>query len=44
MEDDETSFDDEVQMYNFDLGEEEEEQEEEIFVVVEDMSPSGVVM
>lgn len=35
--DDETSFDDEVQMYDFQLGEEEEEEEEEIFVVVEDM-------
>jgi len=35
--DDETNFDDEVQMYDFELGEEEEEEEEEIFVVVEDM-------
>jgi len=35
--DDETNFDDEVQMYDFNLGEEEEEVEEEIFVVVEDM-------
>lgn len=35
--DDETSMDDEVQMYDFTLGEEEEEVEEEIFVVVEDM-------
>jgi protein TonB len=37
FEDDETSFDDVVQMYDFDLGEEVEEEEEEIFVVVEDM-------
>jgi protein TonB len=37
FEDDETSFDDEVQMYDFDVGEEVEEEEEEIFVVVEDM-------
>ena len=35
--DDETSINDEVQMYDFNVGEEQEEQEEEIFVVVEDM-------
>jgi len=35
--DDETNFDDEVQMYDFNLGEEVDEEEEEIFVVVEDM-------
>ncbi|MEE4116874.1 MAG: energy transducer TonB, partial [Marinilabiliaceae bacterium] len=35
--DDETSFDDEVEMYDFAVDEEEEEEEEEIFVVVEDM-------
>lgn len=35
--DDETSFDDEVQMYDFEISEEEEEEEEEIFIVVEDM-------
>lgn len=37
FEDDETSIDDDIKMYDFDLGEEEEEVEEEIFVVVEDM-------
>jgi len=37
FEDDETSFDDEVQMYDFDVGDEEEDEEEEIFVVVEEM-------
>ena len=37
FEDDDMSFDDEVQMYDFEVGEEEEEEEEEIFVVVEDM-------
>jgi protein TonB len=35
--DDETSFDDEVQMYDFEITEEEEAEEEEIFIVVEDM-------
>lgn len=35
--DDETSFDDEVQMYDFTITEEEEAEEEEIFIVVEDM-------
>ncbi|MCA1757643.1 MAG: energy transducer TonB [Bacteroidales bacterium] len=35
--DDETSFDDEVQMYDFTISEEEEAEEEEIFIVVEDM-------
>ncbi|MCD4770009.1 MAG: energy transducer TonB [Bacteroidales bacterium] len=37
FEDDDMDFDDEVQMYEFDIGEEEEDEEEEIFVVVEDM-------
>ncbi len=37
FEDDEANFDDEVQMYDFEVGEEEEEEEEEIFVIVEDM-------
>lgn len=37
FEDDETDFDDEVQMYDFDVSEEQEEEEEHIFVVVEDM-------
>ncbi len=37
FEDDEADFDDEVEMYDFEVGEEEEEEEEEIFVVVEDM-------
>ena len=35
--DDETSFDDEVEMYDFEISDEVEEEEEEIFVVVEDM-------
>ena len=35
--DDEASFDEEVQMYDFEITEEEEEEEEEIFYVVEDM-------
>ncbi|MCF8223237.1 MAG: energy transducer TonB [Bacteroidales bacterium] len=37
FEDDETDFDDEIQMYDFEVTEEQEEEEEEIFVVVEDM-------
>ncbi len=37
FEDDEADFDEEIQMYDFDLSEEQEEEEEEIFVVVEDM-------
>jgi len=37
FEDDETDFDDEIQMYDFEVTEEEEEEEEQIFVVVEDM-------
>lgn len=37
FEDDDMNIDDEVQMYEFDIGEEEEDEEEEIFVVVEDM-------
>lgn len=37
FEDDEADFDDEIQMYDFEVTEEEEEEEEEIFVVVEDM-------
>jgi len=37
FEDDEADFDEEIQMYDFDVSEEEEEEEEEIFVVVEDM-------
>ena len=37
FEDDEADFDDEIQMYEFEVTEEEEEEEEEIFVVVEDM-------
>lgn len=37
FEDDEADFDDEIQMYDFEVTEEQEEEEEEIFVVVEDM-------
>ncbi len=37
FEDDETDFDDDIQMYDFEVAEEAEEEEEEIFVVVEDM-------
>ena len=37
FDDDDMNIDDEVQMYEFDIGEEEEDEEEEIFVVVEDM-------
>jgi protein TonB len=37
FEDDEADFDDEIEMYDFEVSEEEEEEEEEIFVVVEDM-------
>jgi len=37
FEDDEADFDEEVQMYDFEVTEEEEEEEEHIFVVVEDM-------
>lgn len=36
FDDDEADFDDEIEMYDFDVGEEEEEEEEQIFVVVED--------
>ena len=34
FEDDDMNLDDEIQMYDFVVGEEEEEEEEEIFVVV----------
>ncbi|HCC70642.1 MAG TPA: energy transducer TonB [Bacteroidales bacterium] len=37
FEDDEADFDDEIQMYDFDVTEEEEEEEDYIFIVVEDM-------
>ena len=37
FEDDEADFDDEIEMYDFEVSDEEEEEEEEIFVVVEDM-------
>ncbi|MEA1886381.1 MAG: energy transducer TonB [Bacteroidota bacterium] len=37
FEDDEADFDEEIQMYDFEITEEEEEEEEQIFVVVEDM-------
>lgn len=37
FEDDEADFDEEIQMYDFEVTEEQEEEEEEIFVVVEDM-------
>lgn len=37
FEDDEADFDDEIQMYDFEMTDEVEEEEEEIFVVVEDM-------
>lgn len=37
FEDDETDFDEEIQMYDFEVTAEEEVEEEEIFVVVEDM-------
>jgi len=37
FEDDEADFDEEIQMYDFEVTEEQEEEEEQIFVIVEDM-------